>query len=261
MEGEMPTLTIRIDDAMRDQIMEAAQERGMTASNFVRESLEEIFGMEERVKKEREVESAYELTPLERHILVLMHRSILAARGDLADEYYDASDEMKSIEVLQNGFISEYAGQEFPGIFDPMPQSEGEMVWDILDMFRILKFSVKNLGSDGWQQLGLHDAERYGSFQGFDGNDARESRMLSYLEYLIKDDRWGEQKEFVLGRTGEQGNSHAPMLSTYRKMLREFKPLWKKTMRGMGRHLTAGQIRAVLIAGGAQEADPSETGA
>lgn len=261
MEDEMPTLTIRIDEAMRDRLMEAAEERGTTASNFVRESLEEIFGMEERVKEDRGVGRTYELSPIERHMMVLMHRNILAAQGDLTDEYYEASDEMKSIEVLQNGFISEYAGKEFPGIFEPMPQSDGEMVWDILDMFRILKFSVKNLGSDGWQQLGLHHAERYGSFQGFDGNEARESRMLSYLEYLIKDDRWGEQKEFVLGRTGDRGNSHTPMLSTYRKMLREFKPLWKKTMRGMGRHLTAAQIRTVLIAGGAQEADPSETGA
>lgn len=257
----MPTLTIRIDEVMRDRLMEAAEERGTTASNFVRESLEEIFGMDERIEGGRGLEVTYELTPIERHMMVLIHRSILAAQGDLTEEYYDASDEMKSIEVLQNGFISEYTGQEFPGIFEPMPQSEGEMVWDILDMFRILKYSVKNLGADGWEALGLHRAEHYGSFQGFDGNDARESRMLSYLEYLIKDDRWAEQKEFVLGGTGDRGNSHAPMLSTYRKMLREFKPLWKKTIRGMGRHLTSSQIRAVLIAGGAKEVDSSEFGA
>lgn len=249
----MPTITIRIDDEMRDRLMEAAEERGVSASTFVRNSVEEHFRLEDGERLEERPSGDLDLSPVERQTLVLLHRAILAAKGDLAEEYYDAKSEMRSIRVLENGFTSEYAGQEFAGIYDPMPKTEGELVWDILDMFRVIKFSVKELGANGWEQLGLKNAEWYGAFQGFDLNDEREARMLTYTTHLVESGRWEEQKEFMTGWTSDRGNSHMAMLGTYRDMLRTFKPLWKKTVRGFGRHLSAEDVRKVLIAGGAKE--------
>lgn len=249
----MPTLTIRIDEDMRDRLNEAAEERGVSTSTYVRNAVEEHFRLEDGDLLEQRPGESLELSPFERQTLVLLHRATLAAKGDLGNEYYDSDSEMRSIQVLEHGFTSEYAGQEFAGIYDPMPQSEGELVWDILDMFRVIKFSAKELGNSGWEQLKLKNAEMYGTFSGFDLNDEREARMLTYTQHLVESGRWEEQKEFVIGRTSDRGNSHRRMLDTYRAMLRVFKPLWKKAVRGFGRQLTADDLCEVLKAAGATE--------
>ncbi|MNW45937.1 hypothetical protein D3C74_232130 [compost metagenome] len=247
----MPTITIRIEESMRDRLNEAADERGVTTSTYVRDALEEIFRLENREGYQERAKAEYELSPVERKMLIMLHRITLATQGDLDEEYYDRKEEEQQIDALSYGFTSEYANEVFAGVYEPMPQSEGELVWEILDMFRVIAGSVHELGKDGWNQLSLEDAERYGTFQGFDLNDARESRMLSYVRHLVKTDRYKEQKEFVLGAKGPRGNSHRLMLSRYRDMLRVFKPIWAEKMRGFSWHLTATELRRVLIAGGA----------
>ncbi|WP_313679844.1 YfbU family protein, partial [Corynebacterium stationis] len=46
-----------------------------------------------------------------------------------------------------------------------------------------------------------------------------------YVGYLVETCRWEEQKEFL---QTQGGNSHTEMLPTYRAMLAEFKPAWRK---------------------------------
>lgn len=241
----MATVTIRFEDELRDRIAGEAELKGVSISRYVRDALanhmrfESVDGAESGRPDER-VES-YDFSPYQRRVLVQLHRLVLAAKGDLHDSYYDPEEEVRGINILERGFVGDYS-EEFVGIDPPMSMADCELVWEIFDMFRILGASVQAL-DDGWAQLGID--ERYGTFRGFDGNHALESRMLGYARYLVKNDRWSEQAGFILGKNG--GNSHAEMVPTYRAMLRVFKPIWSRTVRSGARwHLTEQEIRQVL---------------
>ncbi|SDI69782.1 hypothetical protein SAMN04488693_1198 [Arthrobacter subterraneus] len=244
----MATVTIRLDDELRDRIAEEAELRGVTMSNYIRDALENHIRFEQTDQLESgrpgSREGDIDLSPFQRRLLVQLHRAILAAKGDLSAEYYDAAEEARGVELLEHGFTGEYS-EEFAGINPPMSQSECELVWDIFDMFRVIGSSVSALGKDGWTQLGVD--ERYGSFRGFDGNHSLENRLLSYAKYLVRNDRWEEQANVFEGHGG--GNSHTQMVPTYRAMLRVFKPIWSLTVRSGSRwHLSVDELRQVLEA-------------
>ncbi|MCG2623032.1 YfbU family protein [Arthrobacter sp. I2-34] len=246
----MATVTIRLEDEARDRIAEAAEERGVTLSNYIREALELHLAVEqpdELGSSRPGGEEAVSLTLFQRKVLQLLHRNLLATQGGLTESYYDHDQEVRSLKVLENGFAGEYA-EEFADISEPMTRAECELVWDILDMFRIIQGSVYELGEGGWDHIGVENAERYGTFRGFDLNDSLESRLLAYAKYLIKTDRWTEQSS-AFSRENKGGNSHTPRLPTYRAMLRVFKPLWRQAVRGGSRfHLSAEDLRQVLLA-------------
>lgn len=248
----MATITIRLKDELRDRVAEAAEGVGLPVSDYIRGALETHLALEQageigagRPNADAENVS---ITPYERKVLQLLHRNLLAAKGDLSDSYYDAELEVQSIKVLENGFAGEYA-QEFADILEPMGRAECELVWDIFDMFRVLQASVRELGKEGWNQINVDDAEHFGSFQGFDFNDATELRLGNYAKYLIKTDRWTEQAD-AFSREKDFGNSHAQMLPTYRSMLRVFKPLWRAAIRGrISRpYLSVEALEQVLLA-------------
>ena len=113
-------------------------------------------------------------------------------------------------------------------------------------MFRVIKYSIQDLGRHGWEQTGVVDAEYYGSFRGFDYQIDLESKLAGYVDYLVETCRWEEQKEFL---QTQGGNSHSEMLPTYRAMLAEFKPAWRKAAsRGARSNLNAKEISRVLLA-------------
>ena len=253
LEGEqMPTVTVRLTNELRDQVSAAADTDNVSVSDYIRGALEThlslVQGGEVGSGRPSRDDSDVSMTPFERKVLQLLHRNLLASQGDLASEYYDSEQEVKSLAVLENGFAGEYA-EEFTDILDPLGRAECELVWDIFDMFRVIGSSVRELGKDGWNQLAVEDAEHLGSFQGFDFNDSLESRLGSYARFLIKTDRWTEQQESFT-RENDFGNSHMQMLPTYRAMLRVFKPLWRTAIRGgfSKRHLSAQQLEQILLA-------------
>jgi uncharacterized protein YfbU (UPF0304 family) len=254
----MATVTIRLKDETRDRIAEAAEARGVPLSDYIREALEAHLTLEQagdigadRPQDGEEVS----LTPYQRKVLQLLHRNLLATQGGLTGSYYDEEQEVRSLQVLENGFAGEYA-QEFADIRDPMTRSECELVWDIFDMFRVIQASVRELGKDGWKQIKVEDAEFHGTFHGFDFNDSDEIRLANYARHLVKTDRWTEQK-VAFSPENDRGNSHTQMLPTYRAMLRVFKPLWRQAIRG-GIHrgyFSAKDLEQVLLAApGAQPA-------
>lgn len=238
------TVTIRIEDELRDHLAQAAQREGVTISRYIRDALAKDLQFEppEGAGSDGSDLDAGnpDLSPFERRMLVQLHRLVLAAKGDLGDAYYNKDDEVQAIQILESGFVGDYSA-EFAGIVTPMSQPECELVWDIFDMFRIIGASVRAL--DGkWQQIGVD--EGYGTFRGFDGNHPLESRMLGYARYLVKHDRWTEQADFVLK---EGGISPTEMVPTYRAMLRAFKPLWSQTVTSGTRwHLSEEQLKQVL---------------
>lgn len=238
------TVTIRLDEELRDRIAEAARLHDVTLSRYIRDQLAENMQFEVREGadgdgSDLDVDNP-DLSPFERRMLVQAHRLILAAKGDLGEAYYNKDDEVQAIQILESGFVGDYSA-EFAGIVTPMSQAECELVWDIFDMFRVIGASARALDG-GWQHIGVD--ERYGTFRGFDGNHPLESRMLGYARYLVKHDRWTEQADVVLE---EGGVSPTEMVPTYRSMLRAFKPLWSQVVRdGTRWHLSEEQIRQVL---------------
>jgi uncharacterized protein YfbU (UPF0304 family) len=247
----MATLTVRLTDEAKNGIEEAAEARGLQVSDYVREALEMYQRLErsDEVGADRPDESDdVALTPYQRKVLQLLHRNLLATRGDLNDSYYDREQEVQALKVLESGFVGEYPA-EFGDISEQTSRTECELVWDILDMFRVIQFSVKKFGKQGWAKTKVEDAEYYGTFKGFDFNDSVEGRLAHYAEFLINSGRWTEQKE-AFGPENDMGNSHSQMLPRYRAMLRTFKPLWRQTIRrGVGSgYFSAEEVRKVLLA-------------
>ena len=119
---------------------------------------------------------------------------------------------------------------------------------DILDMFRVMKASLKELPEA--DRIALTSNYKYTvTFQGFDGNDAREAKMAGYVTFLQKTGRWTELSEDVQAADG--GNSHARLLGLYEAMLDVYRPIWNQVLRGGGAsryHLTGEQLLQVAEA-------------
>lgn len=103
-------------------------------------------------------------------------------------------------------------------------------VSDILEMFRIITFSIDHLEENGTpvEKLAFQL-----EFQGFDHNDPLEGHMATYVEYQLRDDRWSELKPQI--EQNDRGNSHARMLDTYMRMLGEYRRVMDSRKRGFNR--------------------------
>lgn len=175
------------------------------------------------------------LSPFERQMLALQHQ-ILSYLNEGEADYH-----CRMQEVLTQGFTAEYGDVFSP--YSELPYDDCRLLYDVLDMFRVMKASIGELDEPERDAL-LADHKYALSFQGFDGNDAREGKMASYVDYLQATGRWTDLTEDVKAADG--GNSHMIMLGRYQGMLEVFRPIWKDAMRGGGRSLvTAEQLRQI----------------
>ncbi len=240
----MKTITIRIPDELRALVAEVAEANGQSQSDYMRQAIEVHVKRVDPNLDRRPTEKNITLTPYERASLILQHQTLLAAQGHLPEQSYDSEGHERAVEVLERGYEGEYP-QLFPSCAEALNAYDCELVWDILDMFRVIHFSVEALGDNGWDAIGVKNAEWFGTFIGFDYQHERESQMAGYTEYLVKSGRWTEQEELVKKGT----NSHRQMLPTYQSMLGAFKPVWREAVRGGGRpHLSAQELRKILLA-------------
>ncbi len=159
------------------------------------------------------------LSPVERQTLLLLHQVLAHLDVNEADYH------RRMTEVLSQGFTIEYESVFTP--YAELPWDDCKLVFDILDMFRVMKASLAELGESDRSEL-LADYKYVLVFQGFDGNDAREGKMASYVTYLQSRDRWTDLREDVEAADG--GNSHRPMLSRYEAMLNVYQPIWDEKM-------------------------------
>lgn len=248
----MKTITLRVPDDLRALIAEAAEANGQSQSDYMRQAIEIHVKRVDPQHDRQPAEKNITLTPCERASLILQHKAVLAAQGHLPEEFYSAERHERAIEALERGYEGEYP-QLFPGHAEILNAYDCELVWDTLDMFRVIHFSVEALGENGWDAIGIENAEWLGKFKGFDYQHEREGQMASYTEYLVRGGRWTEQEELV-----KKGmNSHTQMLPTYQSMLGVFKPLWREAARRGGRSLLSAQdLRKVLLAAaGAQDSE------
>lgn len=142
-----------------------------------------------------------ELSKPERWILSNQYRILEKLYPKEAKNY---SEERKAIErgySLHYDSITQY-------IEEGLNKNQCDEVMDILDMYRILKSSVK--------KLKIRDIKI--KFPGFDGNN--EGEQLGYVRYLIEDlNRFIEIKKIS---ESPNLNSHHQTLELYRRMLDEW---------------------------------------
>ncbi len=239
----MATITIRVDDEIRDAAAQRATEDGVTLSDFVRDLIREaVVPLGDRPERDGYVPDS--LSPKDRHVLSLLHRILgRVLPEDENDVDGDKDYQLDRARVLEAGLTQEY-WVEFAGIANELSKRDSQRVMDILDMFRIAGFSMTELQKQGITVPSeLTSTLRY---QGFDFNDKLEGKMGSYVEYLVNKGRWQEQAGFINSHDG--GNSHTPMLDAYMRMLAEYRRIRERRRPewgGSGYALTLDELQAI----------------
>ena len=198
----MATISIRVSDDLKAKLEGLAHESGGTISGVVTEALGSMVGSPRTDYPE-------EMAPL---TIAPVNRLILR--------------DPEAFAVLR----------------PEIPNSRCEELYDILDMFRVLRASYEDLPEDEKAEVDERDI----SPQGFDYNDMEEGRLAGYVKHLFADKRYEELAE-PLRKYSDGGNSHGPRLEMYRRMLHCFKPLWRKHMLG-DRFLGLAEIEKVIAA-------------
>ncbi len=248
----MATLTVRVEDHVRDQLQAVADGRGVSVSDVLRSLIESLFDRTDRgVSRPAAVPES--LTMTQRRTLSLLHRILArlidedATGDDRLGEDGDTDYQLDRAQALEHGWAAEY-DMEFIAIRPELSRRECGLVMDILDMFRVLRASTDRVaeqpGSDELapEQLG------WLTFRGFDLNDDMEGRMLTYARALVSGDRWTELAD-AFSADHDRGNSHHRLLPTYQRMLGVFDPIWQTVVhRGRSDYLLTAQELAQVAA-------------
>lgn len=227
----MAVLNIRVDDRVRDRLKEMADDEGLTLSEFVRDLLmEAVVPVYEEDEVRRSEEPAPEsMRIIDRQVLSLLHRILARVLPEDANDVDgDPEYQLMRAQILESGFTGEYS-YEVAGFRTELSRRDCRRVIDILQMFRILTYSISHLEKDG-TPVDEELAHALG-FQGFDFNDSLEGHMADYVEFQMRDgERWTELQPQVKSHDG--GNSHFPMLDTYVRMLAEYRRIMDGRDRG-----------------------------
>jgi hypothetical protein len=141
----------------------------------------------------------------------LLHEVL--GRLDPADEEFHRL----RAQALVAGYTAEY-GSEFLRMEPELPASDCELVWDLLDMFYVLRASLASVDP----VLGLDGAAL--EFQGLDASDPIEGRLLSYARHVVDAGRWPDMAGY-LDAAHDHGDSRRRMLPHYQRMLEAYRPL------------------------------------
>jgi uncharacterized protein YfbU (UPF0304 family) len=238
----MATITIRVDDSVRDGIEEYASAHRMSVSEALRSAIEALLGLEVGMSRS---DVPTTLNMVDRKTLSLLHQ-ILDKLDDGSDHSEDYFANMSR--VLDSGYTGEYDAV-FTETYDELSRVECELLWDILDMFRILKSSRERLAKK--ETTSTLDENTWAlEFGGFDANDHLEGKLLGYARYTMDTGRWTDLTEYF-DDAHERGNSHSPRLDMYRRMLAVYKPIFTTRIRNRGvgeMHLSADELRQVADA-------------
>jgi uncharacterized protein YfbU (UPF0304 family) len=228
----MAMMNVRVDDHVHDQLKEIADKEGVTLSELVRDLLREaVVPISERSEKHGDQPAPESFTVRDRLVLSLLHR-ILArvlpedANGDDGDEEY----QLKKAEILESGFTGEY-WFEVAGFETELSKKDSRQVVDILEMYRIITFSIEKLeATETPVDPTLAGRLR---FLGFDHNDSLEGHMARYVRFLMADgEHWTELIPQI--EETDRGNSHMPTLGVYQRMLTEYRRIMDSRPRSYG---------------------------
>lgn len=231
----MAVLNIRVEDHVRDILKGKADDEGVTISEYVRDLLmAAIIPVGTAAAIAHGDEPAPETMSLfERQVLAGIHR-ILAhvVPEDGHDEDGDFAYQIMRAKILEEGYTGQYWFTT-AGFSTELSKHDCERVIDVLDMFRIITYSVEDLAKAGTP---IDDRLRRDlEFEGFDHNDALEGHMASYVRFLMSDERKWEELRPQLERH-DNGNSHTRMLGMYDRMLAEYRRILDSRERGYRRN-------------------------
>lgn len=218
----MATISVRVDDELRDEFEDLASSQGVSVSELVRYAMEAHLGRDLPSNRSAGPTSLSKRARLQQSLLYRILSSVETDESS-AEHYW------RLAEVFERGYAGEYA-EAFTAIEDELTLSDCRLVWDILDMFTVLKASVERLGTTAVASLDERASAAL-TFRGFDMNDRREGAMLGYARHLLASGRWEVLAEFFDDRH-ERGNSHMPTLDTYRRMLDVFLPVQHRMVSG-----------------------------
>lgn len=230
----MAVLNIRVDDRVRDQLKEMSDDAGVTLSEYVRDLLmEAVVPVYEREVKHGDEPAQESLRIVDRQVLSLLHRILGRVLPEAsADVDGDEEYQLMRAEILEAGYTGEY-WWETAGFQTELSKRDCARVSDILQMFRIITFSIRHLEEDG-TPVDENLAFRL-EFMGFDHNDPLEGHMASYVEFQMRDeDRWSELRPQIERNDG--GNSHHRVLDVYMRMLAEYRRVMDSRERGHSRY-------------------------
>lgn len=216
----MAVLNIRIDDHVRDALRDAADDEGVTLSEYVRDLLREsVLPVWEPEEKRAGDEPAPEtLRFIDRKMLSMMHRILARVLPeDASEEDGNRDDQLGYARILERGFTGEY-WIEAAGFSTELSGRDSRRVIEILEMFRVIAFSLREHAERGApvEVSGL-------SYRGFDHNNALEGQMAAYVQHLVDHDRWSELRDAIA--ENDNGNSHRQMLDVYSRMLAEYRKI------------------------------------
>lgn len=213
----MPTISLRVSEEVKSQLTSLAQETGRTVSGVVLDAVTSAVGGKRQKFSEDMAPSS--ISSVNR--LILRNQElILSGDPTLNEDERDAH--ARNAKILEGGYSSEYSCV-FASLRPEIPYGLSEELFDILDMFRVLRASYDILSDKERQEVNERDI----SFRGFDYNDNTESLLADYVDYLFEDDRYAELRG-PLGRYSDDGNSHHRNLDMYRRMKRCFESIWRK---------------------------------
>jgi uncharacterized protein YfbU (UPF0304 family) len=225
----MAVLNVRVDDHVRDQLKELADVEGVTLSEYIRDLImEAVVPVHEREVKHGDEPAPESLRIVDRQVLSLLHRILARVLpDDASDVDGDLEYQLMRAKILEEGFTGEY-WFETAGFRTELSKRDCGRVLDILDMFRIVTYSIDHLAKEGLpvdKELAFQL-----EFRGFDHNDALESHMAAYVDFVMRDDRWTELKPQL--ERNDNGNSHHRTLDTYLRMLAEYRRIMDGRKRG-----------------------------
>ena len=229
----MAVLNIRVDDRVRDQLKELADDQGVSLSEYVRDLLmEAVVPVYESGVEHGDVPPAESMRIADRQVLSLLHRILARVLPEDANDVDgDLEYQLMRAKVLEEGYTGEY-WYETAGFSAELSKRDCDRVSDILQMFRIITFSIDHLAQEG---SGVSEELAYQlAFQGFDHNDSLEGHMASYVDFLMRGgERWTELRPQL--ERNDNGNSHSPVLDTYMRMLALYRRIMDSRERGFSR--------------------------
>ena len=209
-----------------------ADDEGVTLSEFVRDLLmEAVVPVYEREVKPGDQPAPENMRLADRQMLALLHRILARVLpDDAADEDGDLDYQLMRAHILEQGYTGEY-WYEVAGFNTELSQRDCRRVSDILQMFRVITYSINHLTKEGTPADDRLTSRL--EFRGFDHNDPLEGHMASYVDFLMREDRWTELKPQL--ERNDNGNSHSRVLDIYLRMLSEYRRIMDNRERGLNR--------------------------
>tara|TARA_R110000787_G_scaffold37145_7_gene94603 strand:- start:3420 stop:3935 length:516 start_codon:yes stop_codon:yes gene_type:complete len=160
-----------------------------------------------------------------------IQRVILANQLKILEALYpdDAEFLAPKRTALEEGYALHYEDLA-ESYYDELPEEECKFVLDVLDMYRSITFSYREMED----KSGVSNEDI--RFKGFDGNN--ETQYMAYCRYFIDD--LGRFQELIEGQEYHDFNSHTPMIQIYRDRLASWRELQENFF------LTKGKIKEIL---------------